>query len=427
MGLHFNFREGLSWHKPEQHNIDKVALWNTGADIGDPVHADVLVSQESALRLSVVYRCITLIAGTLAALPADAVRARGEIRQDVPRPPRWLDFPNPEATWFEFAERIFESLAMDGNGFVLVTARDSMGFPAELWTLHPREVEVRKRNGKIFFVWNGSEEFSRYSVGNPTGDVLHIKLSTAGGLRGLSPLEMARQSIGLGLAAEKFGAKFYGRGQTLSGVIQLPAANGPQTAEHINLIRENWEAKHGGTDKAHRPGVLTGGATWQGISITNEQAQFLETRLYQNSDIASRIYGVPSHMVGLEEKNTSWGTGIEAQSTGFLRFTLLPWIVRFESAMSQLLPRGQQLKLNQRGMLRADTKTETEVLVAQVMNGLRTRNEGRALLDEPPAPGGDRFILPLNMQILTGAGATEPAPVPTPVTPSVEGDGNEGS
>jgi HK97 family phage portal protein len=416
MGLHFNFREGLSWQRSEAHNIDKVALWNTGADIGEPVDAGVLMSQEAALRLSVVYRCIQLISGTLAGLPIDIVRKRGTLREPVDRVPAWVDTPNPESTSFEFVERVVESLLMDGNAFILISARDSMGFPAELWTLSPRQIEVRRRNSRVEFVWNGDQNLSRFGPNNPTGDVLHIKLNSAGGIRGMSPLDLARQSLGLTRAAEKFGAKFFGNGQQMSGVIQLPATSAPVSRENIGLIRENWMSEHSGTDKAHRPGVLTGGATWQPTSVTPENAQFLETRKFQVEDIA-RWYGVPAHMVGLEEKNTSWGTGIEAQSTGFVRFVLKPHIDRLEDAFSQLTPRGEFVKLNLASLLRADTATETEVLVKQALNGLRSRNEAREKLDLPPIPGGDRFLLPLNEQVLTGAG--KPEPMPAPATPPV--------
>lgn len=418
MGLHFSLREGLTWEpRGETHNIDKMKLWGTGQDIGDPVHAGVMVSQESALRLSVVWRCVRLISETIAAMPAEAVRKRGEVRESVDRQPIWLQMPNPETSWFEFHERVCESLLMDGNAFVLITARDSTGFPAELWTLHPRQVEVKRSdaNRSIYFVWNGSTPLTRYGPTAPTGDVLHIRLATAGGLRGLSPIEAARQAIGLGLVSEKFGARFFGRGQTMSGVIQLPAASGPQTKEYIELMRAHWEEAHAGSDQSHRPGILTGGATWQGITVTPEEAQFLDTRKFQVEEIASRIYGVPPHMVGLTEKQTSWGTGIEQQATGFVRFTLLPHIIRLESALSMLLPRGQFVRLNQRGLLRADSQVETDVMVKQLLNGIRNRNEIRALLDEPPVPGGDRFMVPLNEQILPSNGlAVQPAPAPAP-------------
>jgi HK97 family phage portal protein len=413
MGLKFNFRDGLHF---EKHNIDKMALWGTGQDIGDPVHAGVFVSQESALRLSTVYRCITLISGAIAGMPLDVVRKRDEVRVPVDRPPAWATVPNPEANDFEFRERICESLLMDGNAFIVITARDFQGFPAEIWTLNPRQTAVKRdENGRIFFEWAGDTRFSRYSPSTPMGDVLHIKLPTAGGIRGLSPIELARQSIGLGLATEKHGSRFFGSGQTMSGVIQLPVSDRPKTKENIDLIRENWQAKHAGTDKSHLPGVLTGGATWQGISITNEEAQFLETRGFQVEDIASRIYGVPPHLVGLTEKQTSWGTGVEQQGIAFVRYTLMPHIVRIETALSSLLPRGQFVKLNQRELLRADSKTEAEVLNSKLERGVIDWAEYRALEDLPPRPGDNRRILLAGMQVLPPN--AEP---PAPVTPQPE-------
>jgi HK97 family phage portal protein len=232
------------------------------------------------------------------------VRKRGDVREVVDRPPAWLQVPNPEANWYEFAERCFESLAMDGNAFLLITARDLQAFPQEVWTLHPSQVEVRTERGRTYFVWNGDQVLSRFGPDNAAGDVLHIKLATAGGLRGMSPIEAARQAIGLGLVAEKFGSRFFGQGQQMSGVIQLPADQPARSKEHIDLMREQWMGAHSGSDKAHRPAILTGGATWQGITIPPDDAQFLETRSFQIEEIA-RFYGVPALMARM--KDASWG------------------------------------------------------------------------------------------------------------------------
>lgn len=395
------------------HNIDKMALWGRGEDPTDPIYAGVPVSQEQALRMTTVFRCVRLICETLGALPADAVRAKGEIREPVPRPPAWIQTPNEESTWFTFAERIFESLAMDGNAFIAITARDALGYASELWTLNPHQVEIRRNNaGRLVFVWDGNQVLTAFGPRNPLGDVLHIRLAGAGGARGLSPLELARQAIGLALAAEKFGAKFFDQGQTLSGVISLPATEGGRSKEYVEQIRENWQAHHGGTASAHKPGILTGGATWTPLAITQEQAQFLETRRFQVEEIA-RLYGVPPHMVSSVTNSTSWGTGIEQQALGFARFSLLPWIVRFEQAFSQLLPRGQFLKLNQRGLIRADSETEARVITTNLLNGVLNRNEARALYDLPPVPEGDQYMIPSNEAIV---GAPPPAP---PALPAV--------
>ena len=406
--LTFDWKRGF---QIEKHAIDKMALWGRGEDIGDPVHAGVNVSQANALRLSVVWRCIRLISETLAGLPADAVRKRDNIREPVERPPRWLEMPNPESNWFEFAERIFESLLMDGNAFIAITARDAMGFPMELWTLNPLEIEVFKRNGRVLFRWAGDQILSRFSPATPEGDVLHVRLASAGGLRGMSPIEAAKQSIGLGLVTEKFGAKFFGNGQQMSGVIQMPANTPALSREHVELMRETWESAHAGSDRAHRPGILTGGATWQGITIPPNDAQFLETRAFQVEDIATRIYGIPPHLVGLTEKQTSWGTGIAEQSIGLYRYTLRAHMTRFEYALSQLLPRGQFLRLNPRALLEADQKTETEILTKQLQNGVININDWRAILDLPPRPGGDRFQNVTYVDMLEPDGIT---PIPRP-------------
>jgi HK97 family phage portal protein len=263
---------------------------------------------------------------------------------------------------------------------------------------------------------------SRYNPVTNEGDVLHIKLKTAGGLRGLSPIEIARQSIGLGLAAEKQGSRFYGRGQTLSGLIEFePTA----TQDNVDLTKANWKRRHAGTDRSFEPGILVG-AKWKPISVTPEEAQFLQTRAFQVEDIASRIYGIPPHLVGLTEKQTSWGTGVEQQGIGLYRFTLKGHLTRFETAMSQLLPRGQFLRLNHRALVEADSKTEAEILQTQLQNGVINPNHWRAILDEPPRPGGDRYMVPMNMQILEANGKPpEKAPPPDFGTPAPNGNGQK--
>jgi HK97 family phage portal protein len=395
----------------ERHAIDKMKLWGTGQDIGEPVHAGVSVTQDSALRLSVVWRCVRLLAETLSSMPAQIVRQTADgVRIPVERTPPWIDQPNPETDWYEFADRCHESFAMDGNTFVLITSRDANDlFPRELWTMHPSAVQVVRKNGRKWIIWNGdtANPLSVYGPTNPGGDVLHIK-GPGGGLRGLSPIEMARQAVGLGLVAEKFGSRFFGRGQTMSGVIELPAMNGPQTKDHISLMRENWETEHAGSDRSFRPGVLTGGATWRGITISPEEAQFLQTRSFQVEEIASRFYGIPPNMVGLTEKQTSWGSGVEAQATGFVRFTLLPRITRFQAAMSSLLPRGQYLRLDPRYLLQADAATEADVLTKLEMYGVLSPNEVRQRYGEAPRKGGDTYLTQSSLMPATG-------PVQTPV------------
>jgi HK97 family phage portal protein len=414
----------------EQHAIrdnDYWGRWASGEERGPTAYSGIEVNNDNAQSLSVVWRCIDLLSGTLASLPSEVVRKEGERRVPVDRPPAWLDYPNPETNWAEYIERVMESLLLDGNAFVLITSRDSQGYPRELWTLHPRDVTVRKRNGNVEFVWEGQTVLSRYGPTNPAGDVLHIRLRSGGGLRGLSPIAYARQAIGLGLVGEKFGARFFGGGQQMSGVIQLPADQPAKSREHIELMRQTWEAAHAGSDKAHRPGILTGGATWQGISIPPEDAQFLQTRGFQVEDIGARFFGVPASLIGLGDKQSNWGTGVEAQALGLLRFTLLRHIGRIESAHTALVPRGQFHRLNQRGLLRADARTEGELLTQRLQNGTLSFNDFLAKYDEPARPGGDRYMIPANMELLEPNGEKkEKAPqlaLPGEPTPSPNGNG----
>ena len=176
----------------------------------------------------------------------------------------------------------------------------------------------------------------------------------------------------------------------------MQPANSPAvTREYVDLMRDTWRANHAGSDKAYEnPGILIG-ASWSNVTMSMADAQFLQTRSFQVEDIATRFYGVPPNFVGLTEKQTSWGTGLEEQSLAFLRYTLLPHIVRLETGLSLLTPRGQFVRLNQRGLIRADSETESRILAQQLEHGVITFNRWRELQDQPPRPGGDRYIDPL--------------------------------
>lgn len=412
------------FREPEARSIDKMAMWGRGDAEEWGIHAGVPVNQSTALALTAVYGCVRILSGAVAGLPADVFRKRDADRELVERPPTWLAAPNPEGTWFEFMEEIMNSLCMDGNAFVVITTRDALGFPTELWTLNPRTVQVKRPDGggPTFFVWEGDKRLSRFGPTNPGGDVLHIKGMANAALRGISPISAAAQAIGLGLAGEKFGSKFFGRGQTMSGVIELPAQDSvPRSKEYIELLSETWQKEHAGTDKAQKPAVLSGGATWKQLSVTPEEAQFLETRRFQVEEIC-RLYGVPPFMLG-EAVPSAWGTGVEQMSIGFVRYALMPYIIRIEQAMSQLTPRGQFLKLNVRGLLRADSKSEAEALAKGIQNGWINQEEVRSLLDLPPKPGLGAHWMPANFSTIENL-KKPPQPVPAALVPDT-GDGQD--
>ena len=216
----------------------------------------------------------------------------------------------------------------------------------------------------------------------------------AGELRGVSPLEVQRQAIGLGLTAEEFGARFFAQGTTMAGVIEHPKNPKPDEAE---LLRTMFRKSHSGINKSHAVGVLTGGAKWQSITVTPEQAQFLDTRRFQKADIAL-FYQVPPYRVDPSITST-WGSGIEEQNKMFVDETLMPWVVRIEEAISLfLLPPGQFIKFNLDARLRANTKDRYESYQVAIDSGLMNVDEARALEDLPPLPNGlgQKFYRPVN-------------------------------
>lgn len=409
----FSIRHPRTWFRREARSIDKMDLWGKGLPYDLDGNDGLPFSRERAARVVAVYACVSLRANTIAQLPADVFRkAPSGDRVAIEPQPLWLRFPNPETNWFEFVERVNTSLDFDGNAFILITARDRLLFPSELWTLHPDQVEVRRDQGELTYYWTGIQPalaLSKFTPSTPFGNVLHVKNISWGSDRAPSPIAVARQAITLSSAAERFGSRFFGRGLNAGGVISMPPHEGTKGTEYIKQMREHWEELHGGIEQSHRPAVLTGGATWAPISIKPEEAQFLETRKFQVAEIA-RLFGIPPHMIGDVEKSTSWGTGIEQQQIGFVQHVVSPRLSRLEHAFNQLLPRGQFIKWNVNGLLRGDAASRAQFYGSGIMNGWMLRSEARALEDLPRIPELDKPTMPTNVSIL----GEEPAPAPVP-------------
>jgi len=361
-------------------------------------NAGIAVDQDKALSHITVYACVSLVADVFASLPVHAFRRRAEFREEAQDQPAWLDRvngqPNAETDGYTFWHRHINSLLLDGNSFVLVTAVDRLGLPVEVWNLNPQEVRSERRNGRLEYVWVDGTRFPRYSRLSPEGAVLHTKLFDAGGLRGISPIQqVGREEIGLGLVADKEAGRFFSEGQRLSGVIQIPGEANP---EGLKQMKENWQRWHAGSSKSQLPGVLSGGATWTPLSIKPEESQFLETRKFSVQQIA-RLYRVPPHLVADVEKSTSWGSGIEEQNIGFHTYRLNTLMAQTESVWNQALPRGQFLRWNGSGLLRGDTLKRYQAYQIARMNGWMSGNEIRALEDMNPAEGLDGYWEPLNI------------------------------
>jgi HK97 family phage portal protein len=361
------------------------------------------VNARTALQTSAVYFCTSLIADAISSLPVDCYRTvKGKSKPAAV--PSWLARPNPRMTPQDFWHRVITSMVLEGNGYIYVARLN--GVIDSLWPVHPSIVDVNLIDGVPVYTLNGV----------PVGDdeLIHIPAFTlAGEPKGLSVLEAARQAVGMGLTTEEFGARFFGQGTTMAGVIEVPGKLEPTEAKRL---KADFAKNNSGTRNSHAIGVLTGGATWQSITVTPEQAQFLATRAYTKTDIAL-FFKVPPYMVDPSITST-WGTGIEEQNWAFIQNTLQPWITRIEQAISLFLLYGnQQMRFNLNARLRAKTLERMDAYAKGIEHGVYCLDDVRALEDLDPLPDGlgQKFFVPAN---LVEVGKEPPKPEPAPPPPA---------
>jgi len=381
----------------EKRAID-ASVFNLGLPDQTTTSAGVNVSVTSGYQLAAVWACVNLITDAVAMLPVHAFKKQDNFRVQVDPQPKWIDKnnyqPNPDATYYEFISGVMNSLLLRGNAYLMISKRNQLGFPEEMVLLHPDDVNVQRKNGKVTYEIKGDLHFSY--LNSADGDIVHIKgYSQPSSLVGLSPIEQLKETIGLTAATEKFGGNFFKNNSVTNAIIELD--NQP-TEEQIKVFADTWKRNHNSSQgKAFTPAILSGGAKFKSINIPNDQAQFLETRKFQVAEIA-RIYRVPPHLLADVERSTSWGSGLEEQNRAFLQYSILPYLTRIEGVFNRLLPRGQFIKFDTSAYLRGDLQTRYEAYSKARMNGFMTANEIRSLEDMPPLPSdiGDVILQPLN-------------------------------
>lgn len=350
-------------------------------------HPGTAVTPDSAMRLSAVFACLRLLSEAISTLPLDTfVREAGTRREYRPRP-AYLSFQPEQGSRIDYLSQVMLSLLTDGNAFV-ATPRDGLGVPTDLIVLDPTRVKIDRVDGRV-----------RYRIGDQPidmpNDLMHIKgMTLPGALRGLSPIAYARETIGLGLAAQRFGQNFFENGALPGAVIETP---GVMSDQAVKKFRDTWNAGHQGVANANRVGILTEGAHLTKISISPTDSQFLETRAFQVPDVA-RIFGVPPHLIADASNSTSWGSGLAEQNLAFGQFSLRPWIERIEDGHGRLLATHGLpdvfIKLNLDALLRASLKDRYEAGAIGIQNRFLLPNEQRSFEDMPPLPGGDSFDPP---------------------------------
>lgn len=370
------------------------------------------VNEHTAMQMTAVYSCVRILAEAVAGLPLHLYKynASGGKEKALSHPLYFVlhDEPNPEMSSFVFRETLMTHLLLWGNAYAQII-RNGKGEVIALYPLMPNRMSVdRDSSGALYYT------YTRYSDEAPTmngmtvtlrpSDVLHIPGLGFDGLVGYSPIAMAKNAIGMAIACEEYGAKFFANGAAPGGVLEHPG-----TIKDPQKVRDSWNAAYQGSSNSHRVAVLEEGMKYQPIGISPEQAQFLETRKFQINEIA-RIFRVPPHMVGDLEKSSF--SNIEQQSLEFVKYTLDPWVIRWEQAISRALLRPDEKKLyfakfNVDGLLRGDYVSRMNGYATARQNGWMSANDIRELenLDRiPPELGGDLYLINGNMTKLADAG-----------------------
>ena len=371
------------------------------------------VNERTAMQTTAVYACVRILAEAVASLPLHVYEYQDDggkkLVHDHPLYYLLHDEPNPEMTSFVFRETLMSHLLIWGNAYAQII-RDGAGRVLGLYPLLPDKMEVQRDDkGNIYYVYSRNSDenpmFKEYgNIRLKAEDVLHIPGLGFDGLIGYSPIAMAKNAVGMTLACEEYGASFFANGANPGGVLEHPGV-----LKDPSKVRESWNSVYRGVSNAHKIAVLEEGMKYQQIGIPPEEAQFLETRKFQINEIA-RLYRIPPHMVGDLDKSSF--SNIEQQSLEFVKYTLDPWVIRWEQSLqrSLLLPgeKGKYfIKLNVDGLLRGDYQSRMNGYAVGRQNGWFSANDIREMENMNPIPdeeGGNLYLINGAMTKLADAG-----------------------
>ena len=371
------------------------------------------VNETTAMQTTAVYACVRILSEAIASLPVHVYQYKDgggkEMVIDHPLYQVLHDEPNPEMTSFVFRETLMSHLLIWGNAYAQII-RDGAGRVLGLYPLLPNKMDVQRDDkGEIYYVYSRSSDenpnFKEYGdIKLQKEDVLHIPGLGFDGLIGYSPISMAKNAVGMTLACEEYGASFFANGANPGGVLEHPGV-----LKDPSKVRDSWNAVYRGTSNAHKIAVLEEGMKYQQVGIPPEEAQFLETRKFQINEIA-RLYRIPPHMVGDLEKSSF--SNIEQQSLEFVKYTLDPWVIRWEQSLQKalLLPgeKGKYfIKLNVDGLMRGDYQSRMNGYSIGRQNGWLSANDIREMEDMNPIPdedGGNLYLINGNLCKLADAG-----------------------
>jgi len=363
-----------------------------------------IVNERSSMQTTAVFACVRIIAETVASLPLHTYRYKDDGKEKIYTHPLYKllhDEPNPEMTSFSLRETMMAHLLLWGNAYCQVI-RNGKGEVVSLYPLLPDKMTVdRDSKGNLYYVYR--KEGVTHYLGPE--EVLHVPGLGFDGVMGYSPVALAKNAIGLNIAAEEYGGRFFANNATPSGILSTSG-----TIKDPTKVRDAWQAAYGGINNSNKVAVLEDGLQYQAISMPNSDAQFLETRKFQIEEIC-RIFQVPPHMVADLSKSSF--SNIENQSISFVVHTIRPWLVRIEQAMNKKLFLEKEkglcfVSFNASALMRGDYKSRMDGYAIGIQNGFFSVNDVRRMENMDPISeedGGDLYLTNGNMLPLKMAGA----------------------
>lgn len=360
------------------------------------------ITEEGALNLSAVWACVRILSETVGTLPIHLYKRtdKGRERQYAHACHRLLQLPNSFSNRFDLMHHLMISCALWGNGYARIH-RGKDARPIRLQLIHPAKIEpILNSNEELFYRLDNGELL-------PNDELIHLRGLSTNGIKGKSPIAVHRDNLSLTMAAQEYGERFFNQGGNMSGVFKYPSTLKPEAYQRL---KKDLVAQSVGLHNAHIPLLLEGGMTYERISIPPEDAQFIATRKFQKTEIAT-IYGIPPHMIADLERATN--NNIEHQGMEFVTYCLMPYLVRLEEEFNRKLLRYDEFEeyyflFGLNGLLRGDAKTRSEYYKNMNFVGAMNANEIRSLEDMNVYEGGDEYFVQMNMQTVKNAINGEP-------------------
>lgn len=380
--------------------VDDPVYWQDFfSKVGITSQSNQNVTPSTAMQLAVVFACVRVLSETIASLPLMVYKRR---RDGGKEPAQETDLyfllhdqPNPDQTSFEYREMIMGHLALRGNAYSYIERTGGGGINA-IYPLNPARMQVSKIRGEIIYQYMYEDGKSAII---PKEFIWHIRGLSDDGIVGLSPISQAKEAIGLAMASEQYGAKFFANYARPGGIIEYP---GKLNDEATKQLKESWEAAYTGTN-AHRLAILQGGLSWKQVGLSNEDSQFIELRQFQIEDIC-RIFRVPGVLINYTGDKSSTYASAEQFFISFITHTVRPWASRIEQSAARCLMTDKEKRkmfaeFNLNDFVRGDLESRYRAFQIGIQNGWLSPNDVRKLENMNPieGEGGDKYFMPLNI------------------------------